>query len=243
MSTLFDRILNRQEQNGIATSVSAEELQSFIAMAREESERLAALVDQSQRELRDTGELHGDVSQLEERLFAANTDLKSLVERMDSAQAMVGLVENINQRSQTIQRAVEEANQKLKAVDQLSAELHKTREQFQPLIQAGLAADAKLKSFKSQAGQLQSSRAQAEQLGEQLDSFQEKFSLIVEDYERVRDATASMRNQATAMDERAQYLKEELDRANAIKQEIGDISLLFRHPSPFTRRRLTSSIN
>jgi chromosome segregation ATPase len=222
MPTLFDRILNRQEQNGIATSVSAEELQSFIAIAREESERLAALVDQSQRDLRDTGDLQEYVAQLEKRLFTANTDLKSLVERMDSAQSAVELVENINQRSQTIQRAVEEANQKLRAVDQLSTELHKTREQFQPLIQAGLAADSKLASFRSQAEQLQSSRMQAEQLGEQLDNFQEKFSLIVEDYERVRDATASMRNQATAMDERAQYLKEELDRANAIKQEIGD---------------------
>ena len=133
MPTLLDKLLNRQEQNSITLSVTAEELQSMITMARDESARLNALMEQSRTEQREHADSRETLDTVQNRIFEVKTELKKLEERMDSAQSMVNILNNLDQKVRTVQGAAEDTEERVQAFSRVSEETQKKLSQIEQL--------------------------------------------------------------------------------------------------------------
>ena len=219
MATIIDKLLNRDTEN----KPSAEELRQIADLARQETTRLAELIDQARRELEAKEGIQESIKAVESRISSADGTLKAFEQRATAARETTEAAAELEGRIGTLDQLVTSADARIRQVEARNGKLSEARASIEKLISSSVEAEAKVASFKNQAKEAASVQGDVQRVKSGLDQLEEQFGLIHDDYERLQDTISALRKESGNIDDKARFVKTELARAEDITHRVEDV--------------------
>ena len=219
MSTIIDKLLNRDSE----AKPSAEELRQIAKLAHDESERLAALVDQARRELEQETGIRESLRNVEVRVTTADSSLRAFEERVTASQELSEATAELEGRIKTLDQIVTTADARIRQVEARNGQLREARMSIEKLISSGVEAEAKLANFKSHAQVAAAIQGDIQRAKGGLDELEGQFGLIRDDYERLKDVVVSVRQESSNIDDKARFVTAQLERAEEATRQVEEV--------------------